>query len=275
GRFHAPNLVLHLLGEPQRAVHAHRRIMWMRPLCRHIPLLDAHMQFAYGELRGEVLAPLGNRSYVKRRRLGSLTTSRCDHARRTRGDQRGNGANPTNRPPICFHGITSQHLLSSRHFQENSLPSNECTAYLQNRRAGRRNATRGNRNSATRIGPLPRRRPRRREARAESGRARRHLDTEYLRSRRASAVLFGHGGFDVAERVERAVPEAGAAACQDAKQEAVSGLVPELGWESDPRGNERFGKDPADDTANDNGQQMHAKDADVFLGSSLLRRQEV
>src|SRR5205814_2060363 len=161
--------------------------------------------------------------------------------------------------------------FSCRHFQENSLPSNECTAYLQNRRAGRRNATRGNRKSTTRIGPLPRRR----SGRTECGRALRHLDTEDLRSRRASAVLFGHGGFDVAERVERAVPEAGAAACQDAKQEAVSGLVPELGWESDPRGNERFGKNPTDDTADDNGQQMHAKDADVFLGSCLLRRQEV
>src|SRR5205823_12410864 len=95
--------------------------MWMRPLCRHIPLINAHMQFAYGELGGEVLAPLGNRSYPKRRRLGSLTTSRCNHARRTRRDQRANGANPANRPPICFHGITSQHLLQLPAFSREQL----------------------------------------------------------------------------------------------------------------------------------------------------------
>ncbi len=45
-RIDAPNLVLQLLGKPQRAIAAHRRIMRMRPLGWHLPLLDRNLEFS-------------------------------------------------------------------------------------------------------------------------------------------------------------------------------------------------------------------------------------
>ena len=47
GRVDAPNLVLHLFGEPECAVHPHGWIMRMGAFGGHVPLFNGDFQFAY------------------------------------------------------------------------------------------------------------------------------------------------------------------------------------------------------------------------------------
>src|SRR5215472_353532 len=123
-RIDAADLVLHLLGKPKGAIGANGRIVRMRALGGHVPLFDGNMQLADSEFRGKLLAPLRDRSYPGRRRLARLSSSRCNHARRTRCNQHPSGAYSNNGPPTYFHEFTSRPNSSAcaSTFREDSLP---------------------------------------------------------------------------------------------------------------------------------------------------------
>src|SRR5207302_7379882 len=113
--------------------------MRMRALCRHVPLLDARVQVAYGQLRWKVLARLRSRSCPQLLRLNPLCASRGnDHPCCTYRNECPNCADTKNRPPISVHNYlpAMQPTVipngAGRRFSPRSLPRMRRPADVRN-----------------------------------------------------------------------------------------------------------------------------------------------